>query len=206
MAPAITVPRGRRPRAPGVTLHTTTDMPVPDWGVHQNIPVTTPARLLGDMVPVTSRRELEILVDAILAKDLAKRSRIAWRIQELSRQGRETGVLVELLEARTDEAGVPASVLESPFRLVVQGFPGLTFNRRVVAGKERRVDCDLNPLNLIAAWAAVDPRVADQAICGSGSGSTDARRRKTSTTSGSNCTPAPASRRSSASSTARARR
>lgn len=148
--PEITV-RGHRTRAAGVTVHTTTNLPEVDRTVLEHIPIVTPARLVVDMAAVVSVTELEILVDAVLHRGMARRSRIAWRLQELGSRGKAgTQMLAQLLEARSPEGGIPASVLESRFRPLVRGFPGGTFNRRVVAGKERVLDYDLDAVGLVA--------------------------------------------------------
>jgi|SRR5579872_687100 len=142
-APEITLPLPTRKALAGVTVHSTSFLPQCDRTLLHGIPVTNQARLVVDMAAALPRRDLEILLDAVLNQGLASRTRIAWRIQELASRGRAgIRLLGDLLEARSPEGGVPASVLESLARLLLDGLPPHRFNRRVVADKERVVDVD----------------------------------------------------------------
>ncbi|HWD10142.1 MAG TPA: type IV toxin-antitoxin system AbiEi family antitoxin domain-containing protein [Actinomycetota bacterium] len=165
-AAQITLPLPARRKLAGVTVHSTSFLPVCDRTMLQAIPATNPARLVIDMAGVLPRRDLEILLDAVLNRDLAKDTRIAWRVSELAVHGRSGVKLVgELLQARSKEGGVPASVLESLARLLLEGLPPHRFNTRVIADKERVVDVDFPGLLLVGefdGWANHNGRIRYQ--------------------------------------------
>ncbi|HEU5003897.1 MAG TPA: hypothetical protein VFW71_14135 [Actinomycetota bacterium] len=149
--PEVTVPRaGPRYTPAGVVVHTTTKLEAADRVlIDAVLPATNPARILVDMSGVLAEDALDVLADAILSRDLARHSRIAWRLEVLGRKGlRGLQTLRALMEARSDEGGVPASVLESMFRPIVRDIPQPTFNHRVVAGKDRRLDADWEDVSM----------------------------------------------------------
>ncbi|HLJ09203.1 MAG TPA: type IV toxin-antitoxin system AbiEi family antitoxin domain-containing protein [Acidimicrobiia bacterium] len=157
-SPQVTLPLPARSRnLQGVKVHATSFLPACDRTVRYRIPVTDPARLVVDMAAVLPRRELEILLDAVLSKELARDTRIGWRVAELAARGRQgLGPLRDMLHARSREGGVPASVLESLARLVLAGLPPHRFNKRVVADKERVVDVDFDGIPLFTEFDGWD--------------------------------------------------
>ncbi|MGH2717448.1 MAG: DUF559 domain-containing protein [Actinomycetota bacterium] len=156
-APQVTLPLPARRKLPGVRVHSTTFLPDCDRTLCDRIPITQPARLAVDLAAVMPRRALEVLLDAVLSRPLASEERIASRLTELSTRGRPgVALLDELLQARSKDGGVPASVLESLARLLLAGLPPHRFNRRVVADKERVVDIDFDGVPLtgeLDGWA-----------------------------------------------------
>jgi hypothetical protein len=156
----ISVPRGRRLRRPGVVVHESRLLPAVDVAVVDAIPVTTPARTLIDLAGVLPPERVEEAVDAALSSGLVRRPRLLWRLGDLAKEGR-TGVkaLRSILEARAPAAPVPASVLETRLRRVldVTGMPPPLWGFEVrTGGRSRFLDCAWPDLRLAVeadGWA-----------------------------------------------------
>ena len=108
----ITVPRGRRARLHGVTVH---QLPLPpvDVTTVDAIPATTPARTLLDLAAVVPADALEEALDDALRRGLATLPRLRWRFEELGPR-RSAGTIRRLLAARGEgDQPRPQSVLET---------------------------------------------------------------------------------------------
>lgn len=114
----ISVPRGRRPRLPGVTIHQV-PLTAVDIEIVDAIPVTTPARTLLDLAAVAPADAVEEALDDALRRGLVSISRVRWRLDELGRRPGAT-TMRRLLDARTEGAGAAQSVLETRLLRLLQ--------------------------------------------------------------------------------------
>jgi very-short-patch-repair endonuclease len=122
----ISVPRGRRVRRDGLDVREVRSLVESDVMVSDAIPVTTPTRTLIDLAAVLSADILEEALDDALRRRLTTLRRLRWRLDALGSRGRAgTGVLAELIEARSGGQARSESVLETRFlRLLRQrGLP-----------------------------------------------------------------------------------
>jgi very-short-patch-repair endonuclease len=118
----LTVPRGRRVRRPGVTVHETVELFSVDVMFVDAIPTTTPTRTLIDLAAVMSKNVVEEALDDALRRGLTSISRLGWRVAELGRNGRAgIGPIRALLDSRTDKPAVPQSVLETRLLRLIKG-------------------------------------------------------------------------------------
>ena len=121
----VSLPRSRRFRSSGVTVHHVSRLDRVDVAVVDGVPVTTVARTLVDLAGALDAGRLEEVLDGALRDGLVHRARIQWRIEELGLQGRRgIGVLAALLEGHA--AGpVPRAVLERRFlrAIACRGLP-----------------------------------------------------------------------------------
>ena len=107
----ISVPRGRRPRPYGVTVHQVV-LPLVDVATIEAIPTTTPTRTLLDLAAVAPADAVEEALDDALRRGMVTLARLWWRVEKL---GRRPGVAIirRLLDARADADGAAQSVLET---------------------------------------------------------------------------------------------
>lgn len=116
----VSLPRSRRFRSSGITVHHMSRLDRVDVTVVDGVPVTTIARTLVDLAGVLDPARLEEVLDGALRDGLVRRARIRWRIGELGLQGRRgLGGLAALLDDHA--AGpVPRSVLERRFLRAIE--------------------------------------------------------------------------------------
>lgn len=122
----IGVPRGRRVRRPGITVHQVRALLTADLTVVDAIPVTSPTRTLIDLSSVAPIEAVEEAMDDALRRGLTSIARLRWRLAGLQRSGRAgVGVVRELVDARGGGDAIPQSVIETKFlrTLVQAGLP-----------------------------------------------------------------------------------
>jgi very-short-patch-repair endonuclease len=107
----VTVPRGRRPRPRGVTIH---QLPLPpvDLIVVDAIPTTTPTRTLLDIAGVAPAEAVEEALDDALRRKLVSLPRLRWRLDGLGRRP-GAAMMRRLLAERADPTAATQSVLET---------------------------------------------------------------------------------------------
>jgi len=110
----VTVPRDRRPRLRGVTVHRSTDLAAKYSTVRHRIPVTNPLRTMVDLAAVVSPDVVEDALDAGLAwPSLFSVKAVKAALEELSQHGRAgAGVLRKVLAERELGDAVSDSQLE----------------------------------------------------------------------------------------------
>lgn len=107
----ITVPRGGKRGADGVTVHHPMSLDAADVTVKHGIHVTTPGRTLLDLAAVLDRPTLEEALDDATRTKLVSLARLRWMANESD--GRPGIVALRaLLDARDHPAASPQSVLE----------------------------------------------------------------------------------------------
>lgn len=107
----LIVPRGtRRPKDSRIVVHRFRDLPAADVTMHKQIPVTSVARTLIDIMPMAPSSVLQDALDAGLHRRIVSLEWLSWRLDQVGGKGR-AGVthLRSLIEERR---GKPPS--ESP--------------------------------------------------------------------------------------------
>ncbi|MCJ7672410.1 MAG: endonuclease domain-containing protein [Acidimicrobiia bacterium] len=109
----IVVPRGQRPRVPGVTVHHVGELPDHHQRVVEEIPTTSVARTIFDLCGCVHPGRAERALDDCLARRLVTIP-ACWRIvYDLAEHGRPgTALTRTLLQARGHGYVAPASELE----------------------------------------------------------------------------------------------
>lgn len=114
----IVVPKGRRVRIPGVTVHHAT-IEQRDRATVDGIPVTTPSRTIIDLAAVVERDDLEDALDDAIRRRLVDPRALQARLERMSRRGRPgSGALLLLVATRT-RRNVPGSRWESVVRRAI---------------------------------------------------------------------------------------
>jgi very-short-patch-repair endonuclease len=114
----VTVPRGRRPRPRGITVHQL-HLPPVDVTVVDAIPTTTPARTVLDLASVCPADVVEEALDDALRRRLLTVSRLRWRLEQLGRRG-GAATIRRLLDLRSGDGRASQSVLETRFLRLVR--------------------------------------------------------------------------------------
>ena len=83
--PEISVPRGRRPRTPGLVVHESTDLHLVVAGTIDGLPITDVGRTILDCATVC---DVELLVDAARREHRISRTLLPWVVAEHARRGR----------------------------------------------------------------------------------------------------------------------
>lgn len=83
--PEVAVPRGRRPRTPGLIVHESTDLHLVVAGTIDGLPITDVGRTILDCA---DERDVELMVDAARRKHQISRSLLPWVVAEHARRGR----------------------------------------------------------------------------------------------------------------------
>lgn len=110
----VTVPRTRRPRLDGVTVHHRLDQPASRHSTRRRIPVTHPLRTLSDLGSVASVEEVAHAVERALAARLVSTRALRTEVDRRKVRGlRGPNVLRRVLDARALGDRPPDSVLES---------------------------------------------------------------------------------------------
>lgn len=140
--PEISVPRGRRPRLAGVTVHETTDSALWEVQRRRSIPVTGLGRTVVDLGAVLRPARVGQTVDHVLRAGLLDLDAL-WSVYvRHRRRGRNgTGVLRGVLESVAAERGVHESFFERlVFELLVDaGLPRPVVQHEVRDGHGRFV-------------------------------------------------------------------
>lgn len=110
----ITVPRARRLRPEGATVHRPLDDHVARRSIRFGVPVTNPLRTLCDLGSVVSADELSLAVERALTTRLVSVKGLRREATESAAQGRRgPRALIDVLEARALTDRPPDSVFES---------------------------------------------------------------------------------------------
>lgn len=107
---------GKPGRSPprGILLHRSTQLPSRDLTRIGLLPATNVTRTLIDLAGVLDKERIERAIDDALRRGLTSVSRLRGRLGDLGGPGRAgTRLLRELLDARTDRAAPPESLLEA---------------------------------------------------------------------------------------------
>jgi very-short-patch-repair endonuclease len=131
----LTVPRGRLPRAHGVTIHRSTNLDPGYTTLRKRIPVTNPLRTMVDLAAVLPPDKVEDALDAGLRwPALFSVAAVETTLERLAGRGRTgTGVLKELLAERVSGDAVSDSELEKRMGKLLQraGLPKAAFHYAV---------------------------------------------------------------------------
>jgi very-short-patch-repair endonuclease len=134
--PEITVPRRRRPRLRGVTVHQSLDLTIDQTTVRKRIPVTNPLRTLVDLASVLPADEVEDALDAGLAwPSLFSLKAVGTTRSLLAQRGRSgTGVLRRVLEERALGDAISDSKLERRMGELLRraGLPPAVFRHVII--------------------------------------------------------------------------
>lgn len=114
----ISVPRGRRPRTPGVTVHTSTDLDLVIPGTVRGVPVTDVGRTILDCAGIPGV-DVELLIDAARRNHRISPTLLPWVVASHARPGRR-GITALRRQVALDE--LPDSDFE---RLVARWLTGL---------------------------------------------------------------------------------
>jgi hypothetical protein len=119
----ILVPRHRRPRLRGVTVHRSTDLLADRTTVRARIPVTNPLRTIVDLGAVLPPEQVEDALDTGLAPpSLFSIAAIEWMRNEVAGPGRiGCGVLGKILDERALGDEVNDSLLEPRMARLLKG-------------------------------------------------------------------------------------
>lgn len=131
----VTVPRQRKPRLHGVTLHRSSDLHGGQTTIRHRIPVTNPLRTMVDLGAVVSSETVEDALDAGLAwPSLFSIAAVEAALNELAGHGRSgAGVLRKVLEERALGDAVSDSKLERRMGELLRraGLPAAVFHHVV---------------------------------------------------------------------------
>jgi very-short-patch-repair endonuclease len=138
----IAVPRRQRPSVQGATVHRTDQLPVDHIQMKGALPVTTPARTIGDLASVLPRDDLERVLDHALVNRRVTIDEIRAILNALSRR-RGLALIRSLLAERPDGKARVESPLEQELHRLLreEGFRGWDPQTVIVVRGERyRVD------------------------------------------------------------------
>jgi very-short-patch-repair endonuclease len=131
----ITVPRQRKPRLHGVTIHRSSDLDAGQTTVRHRIPVTNPLRTMVDLGAVVPPEAVEDALDAGLAwPSLFSIAAVEATLEHLARHGRSgAGVLRRVLHERALGDAVSDSELERRMAELLRraGLPAAVFHHVV---------------------------------------------------------------------------
>lgn len=128
--------RGRR--RPGIRVHRDVRLDLRDVVAHVDVPVTTPARTVLDLVPSLSSRQVERAVDALLTRRLATRQQLAATVARCPHHA-GAGRLAALAEAERRIPEAAASEAEERFLALIRR-AGLSMPRTNVYVEGYEVD------------------------------------------------------------------
>jgi very-short-patch-repair endonuclease len=128
----ITVPRQRKPRLHGVTIHRSSDLDSGQTAVRHRIPVANPLRTMVDLGAVVPPEAVEDALDAGLAwPSLFSIAAVEATLEHLARHGRSgAGVLRQVLDERALGEAVSDSKLERRMAELLRrtGLPAAVFH------------------------------------------------------------------------------
>jgi very-short-patch-repair endonuclease len=110
----VEISSSRRTCAKGIVVHVASRIAACDVSAVDGIPTTNVSRTLLDLGAVTEEEVVEVALDDALRRGMTSISRLRWRLEELSANGRRgVGALRRLLDARDPKKAPPESVLEA---------------------------------------------------------------------------------------------
>jgi very-short-patch-repair endonuclease len=128
----ITVPRQRKPRLRGVSIHRSSDLDAGQTTIRHRMPVTNPLRTMVDLGAVVPPEVVEDALDAGLAwPSLFSVAAVEATLSELAERGRSgAGVLRKVLEERALGDAVSDSKLERRMAELLRrpGLPAAVFH------------------------------------------------------------------------------
>lgn len=106
-------PRRLPPRAPGIVVHTTTNLGPGDRASVKPIPVTSAARTLVDLGAIEEAETVELALEAALRKGLTSISYLQQRLDRYGRGHRGLATIKEVLANRTADPRPTGSDFET---------------------------------------------------------------------------------------------
>lgn len=164
----VTVARGHAPRPCGVVVHRSRDLVGASVPHRQNIPVTTPLRMLVDLGAVTGHYGVARALGACVVAGLVSVAGARAELDRLSKRGRPgIGTLRRVLVDWPLDTQQPDSVLEVAFARLVHEhrLPPPVFQHQViVGGRRRRIDFAYPALMLAVEVDGFGPHAAERVV------------------------------------------
>jgi hypothetical protein len=121
----VLIPRGRNVRRLGVVIHTTERIDLIDRGVAHGLPVTSPARTLIDLAPITPPAAMTAALDGAIRDRMVSEQFLHGRIADLRGKGRHgVPALLRVIEGSEITRGAHSWLERELLRLVSEaGLP-----------------------------------------------------------------------------------